>query len=93
MQIERAEFEFIEPNVLPGLTVRVRIMGENLEQRAMPIMAYIGQQTVDRIVPIVEGGGVQGFLAETPQINDELLIGYADGPLINTGITYNPVVS
>lgn len=93
MQVERAEFEFIEPTVLPGLTVRVRILGENFEQQAIPIVAQVGQQTVDKIVPIVEGGGVQGFLAETPQINDELRIGYADGPLISTGITYNPVVS
>lgn len=93
MQIERAEFEFVDKDLLPDATMRIRIIGQEMDLRAVPIVAEVGSQAVDFIVPLLDGSGVQGFLADEPAVNDALRIGYADGPLIETGITYNPVIS
>lgn len=92
MQIERADFEFVDREALPQWTMRVRIMGEGFEQRAAPIVALVGSQAVQAIMPLLDGDGIQGFLEEEPAAGDELSIGYADGSLIGTGITYDPAI-
>lgn len=92
MQIERAEFEFIDTTILPDWTVRIRVIGEEFEQIGTPIVAQVGSLAVQAIMPRLEGDGIQGFLESEPAVGDELSIGYADGPLIDTGITYTPPV-
>lgn len=92
MQVERAEFERLDPSPSPRWVMRIRIIGKNFEQRAVPIVAEVGDQAVEALMPLFERNGVQGFLTAEPAVGDELRVGYADAPLINTGITYNPPV-
>lgn len=92
MHVERAEYEFVDRDALPQWTMRVRITGPGLEEGARPIMARVGSQRVQSIISLVEGEGIQGFLEEEPATGDELSIGYADEPLIETGITYDPAI-
>jgi hypothetical protein len=89
MQVEHAEFEHLDPSPSPRWVMRIRIIGENFEQRAIPIVAQVGDQAVEGLMPLFEGNGVQGFLTAEPAVGDELRVGYADSPLIATGITYN----
>jgi hypothetical protein len=93
MQVERAEFEFLDPTPTPTWVMRIHIIGEGFEQRAAPIVAEIGGQQVEGVMPLFEGGGVQGFLTSEPPAGAELRVGYMDAPLIDTGITYSPAIA
>jgi len=93
MQIERADFELLADSPIPELAVRVTIRGEGLEQRALPIVARVGDQTLLALAPTVTFPGVQGFLAAEPTLGDELRIGFLDQELVPTGITYDGPVS
>ncbi len=93
MQIAHVEFEFLDRTLLPRWTMRIRVVGEDFEQRAVPIVAEVGSLSVEGIMPLLDGNGVQGFLVAEPNTGDELRIGYADGSLIDTGMTYNPAIA
>ncbi len=95
MLINSAEFIPLGPETSPdpGLVMRVIIHVSGVEQRAVPIMARVGGQAVQGLMALITEEGLQGFLRETPAICDELLLGFADGPIIHTEITFTPAVS
>lgn len=95
MNVTSAEFIPLSSEDTPaaGWVMRVIIHTRNLEQRAVPVVAKTGGQPVQGLMSLFEEEGLVGFLHEMPASGDELLIGYADGPMIHTGITYDPAVS
>lgn len=86
MQIEKLEFETIETEIWK---VRVTILGEGFVQRAIPIVATIGEQSVEGIVPLFDPVGIMGFLSEIPSDGDLLSVGYMDESMIETDFRYN----
>jgi len=86
VQVESVEYKFIDT---PRWGMRITIIGRGFEQRAIPIVAQVGDQSVEALMPLLNNDGVMGFLAREPTVGDEVRVGFADGPLIDTGITYN----
>jgi hypothetical protein len=71
--------------------MRVLLRGE-FELRAIPLVVAVGDVNVELLVPSLgEEGitGIQGLLAEIPQVGDEVRVGYADGPLLSTGFEFS----
>jgi hypothetical protein len=89
MQVDSAVFEPITAPLPTNWVMRVVIHGTGLRQRAIVMVAAIGPQVVHGLMPSTEANTVLGFLTAEPTAGDELLIGYANEPLISTGITYS----
>jgi hypothetical protein len=94
MIIERVEFETLgeRPPQFEPWTVRIVIHGEGFDvNRAMPLLASLGEQPVELLVPIISDArivGVHGLLRTPPQAGDALRIGYLDTPLFATGFAF-----
>ncbi|MEU9918994.1 hypothetical protein [Streptomyces sp. NPDC051001] len=93
MEVTGAEFSRLADPPDPELVLRVVITGTGFEQRAVPILASVGDVQVEGLVPSVDGEGLVGLLAEHPPVGAELVIGYAGREPLSTGITYNPPIS
>ncbi len=94
MFIERVEFGNLTnpPQQFARWKMRVVLHGDGFDDRAAPIVATVGGQNVELIVPLVLEagiGGVQGFLVEVPQNGDVVSVGYADGPLSPTEFQFS----
>jgi len=88
MQVDSAEFEPITTPLPMDWVIRVVIHGTGLAFGGNPMVAEVGPQAVQGLMPTTREGTVLGFLTTEPAPGDELRIGYADQPLIPTGITY-----
>ena len=88
MQIDSVDFEEITIPMPTDWVMRLVIRGTGLEPRAMRLVAEVGPQAVQGLMPDVEQGVVLGFLTAVPTPGDELRIGYADEPLTSTGLTF-----
>jgi hypothetical protein len=86
--IEAVKFE---PVASTKWSMRVTIFGQDFEERAIPLVAQVGDQTVQALSPLFDGTGVSGLLINEPAADDEVKIGYADGPLVETGFKYELV--
>jgi hypothetical protein len=94
MNIESVHYEPVDSNVLPGKAMRITITGSGIEQRAISIVAQVGDQPVLDLMATSSVEGLQGFLAKEPDVGDELRIGYlTDAELQATGFKYDPNVS
>jgi hypothetical protein len=89
MDVQSAEFELLADPPRPDWVMRITIRGA-LEQRALPLVAEVGDQPVLALMPTLAAGGVQGFLAREPDPGDRLRIGFLDEPLEDTDVTYTP---
>jgi hypothetical protein len=90
MQVDSVEFEAITTPLPTDWVMRLVIRGSELDHGAIPMAAEIGPQKVHGLMPTTEEGVTLGFLTRVPDAGDELRIGYADGPLTPTGITFEP---
>jgi len=88
MHIDRAEFEPITTPLPTDWVMRVVIHGTGLIEGGIRMVAEVGPQAVQGLMPSGDEGVVLGFLTREPASGDELRIGYDSGPLISTGITY-----
>jgi hypothetical protein len=93
MQIDSMEIEPITTPLPTDWRVRVVIRGGGLEERALPLVGELGPQTIQCLMPGGNEGVVLGFLTVEPSAGDELRLGFADQPLVSTGITFEPNVS
>lgn len=89
MQIDSAEFEAITTPLPTDWVMRVVIHGSGLIEGGIRMVAEVGPQAVQGLMPSTEEGVVLGFLTRQPASGDELRIGYENQPLISTGITFN----
>lgn len=85
MEIESVQFQAV---TTPRWTMRVTILGQGLEPRALPLVVLVGSQAAQAISFLMEGNGISGLLVDEPAPGDVVQIGYADDPLIDTGFTY-----
>jgi hypothetical protein len=90
MDIATVQFEHVTTE---RWSMRVTIRGSGISPRAMPLVVLVGEQITEAISFLIEGDGISGLLVNEPAVGDEVRIGYADSPLIDTGVTYNPLVA
>ena len=68
--------------------VRVELTGSGLEDRAMPLVASVGDVPVEALSGSLLGTTAQGFLSAVPPIGARLVIGYPDTGLIETEVEF-----
>ena len=92
MKIDDATFVPPLEGADPVYVLRLEATGSEFEARAMPIVARVGAVLVETLVINLDGSGFVGQLRAMPQVGDELEVGYADTPLIKTGLTFDPLI-
>lgn len=70
-----------------GYTHRITVTTSELVEAALPFVARLGAQDVDRLVLLSFGTGFEGLLRRAPRDGDRLWVGY-DAPAQETGWTY-----
>lgn len=77
---------------LPGgpWAYRLFVGGSGFVNRAVGLYATVGDMDVELIMISPGGGGFTGFLREAPAEGAALRVGWMTGPLIETGIVFNP---
>ncbi|MGR6318215.1 hypothetical protein Q2K19_01750 [Micromonospora soli] len=88
MQIDSADFEVITTPLPTDWVMRVVIHGSGLVQGGIRMVAEVGPQEVEGLMPTTDEGTILGFLTRQPAPGDELRIGYENQPLTSTGITF-----
>lgn len=79
MRVDSAAFELLPPDPPPGPWVmRVTIEGDGFEDRAMPLVATVGELTVHVLRVSPDGKRASGLLTEVPPEGARLSIGYLD---------------
>jgi hypothetical protein len=66
--------------------VHLNVSGSGFCQRAVPLLARVGDQLVTRIVLSSDGRSFAGMLGQLPNAGDHLHVGFADEELHDTGI-------
>jgi hypothetical protein len=92
MQIDDAAFHPPFEGADPAYVLRIEVTGSDFEYRAAPVVARVGAVPVEALVVDLEGTGFVGQLRSMPQTGDELEVGYEDGELIKTGLTFDPPI-
>jgi hypothetical protein len=93
MNVSTAEFEILTESPFPDWVMKVTTQGDGFEPRAVPLIARVGSLDLEGVVASSDGTSFHGFLTAIPQTNDELSVGWMDGELQPTGITYQPPVA
>lgn len=93
MDITGVQFEALPEDPASPWVMRVTVEGDDLDPGAAPFQAVVGSVPVDGIIDRINGTGLIGFLATVPNDGDELAIGWIDGELFPTGLTYQPAVA
>jgi hypothetical protein len=91
MKVLKGFFEKLEPEALPGFTIRLHVMGSNFLHRAHPLQARVGTVEVERIFISPDGEGFSGLLAREPNNGDRLFVRYADEREFSTGVVYGSI--
>ena len=78
-----------EPTEL-GEVVRAEFQVVDLEDRAAPFAARVGDVEVRVAARVPLTDTVVGFLRERPAPGDPVLFGYVGQGLVDTGLTYEP---
>lgn len=90
MRVDRGSFEVLEPGSIPGFAMRVYAEGEDLEFRAVPLLARVGDQRVDQLFIAPDGSGFSGYLVSEPNPGDRLFVRYADETEFPTTVVFGP---
>ena len=92
MNVIAATFEHLAEPPVPEWIMKVNGQGEGLEPRAIPLVGRVGSIVLEGLVASSDGASFHGFLTEEPANGDELFVGWMDGELNATGITYQRLV-
>jgi hypothetical protein len=87
-QVTSASFTTLEQAVGPGWRVRVDISGQDFLDRAVPLVAQVGDVPVESLMVMPGGTALVGFLPEEPADGAKLALGYADTGLQDTDVEY-----
>ena len=92
MTVEKATFMMLPDDPPRGPWVMQVIMeGSGMEDRAVPIVATVGDLTMQVIRVSPDGTRAAGLLMGVPPVGAELRVGYLNQPeLDNTDITFQP---
>jgi hypothetical protein len=93
LTVTGAEFETLPPDSHGGWRVRVTVVGTELFNESVPVIAAVGDMPVQVVFMMPAGAGFVGFLVEIPPIGARLRVGYADIGLEDTPITYQPPIA
>ena len=90
MKVNSAIFELLPPNDSP-FVARVVISGEGFEDdRAAPLLAMVGDVSVDVLRMSQDGSTAAGLLTAIPPEGAPLRIGYMNDPeLSSTDVTFH----
>jgi hypothetical protein len=78
---------FIPPEASEG-RFSLHVYGENFLDRAVPLLARLGEQWVAGVIVEADGRSFAGTLERPPQAGDRLFVGYADAALQSTDVVY-----
>jgi hypothetical protein len=76
-----------------GTQVELTVFGSGFCPRAVPLIAWVGDQAVSRIVLGSDGGRFSGMLVDPPNDGDRVRVGWADGELHDTEIVFRSKVT
>lgn len=76
-----------------GAEVELTAFGSGFCPRAVPLIAWVGDQAVSRIVLSSHGDRFSGVLIDPPNDGDRLRVGWADGELQTTEIVFRSKVT
>ena len=71
-----------------GAAVEMIVLAQNLPVGGMPLVARVGAQPVQNLVPIGRGHGFTGTLARAPRDGDRLHLRYAESSEVATEVVY-----
>jgi hypothetical protein len=90
MRVDSASFETL-PEPLGPWVMSVMLTGDGFENRAMPLVAKVGDLDVDLIVIASDGTMASGMLMDVPEPGARVSIGYLDSPeLAETDVAFQP---
>jgi hypothetical protein len=89
LQIISASFELLQSPLGPGWVMRITGIARNIQHRALPFRARVGDQGVEGLTVASAGDRFDGFLRRIPDAGDRLYVGYASAT-IPTAIVYQP---
>ena len=69
-------------------TIRVELTGTGLIDRALPMVAAVGDVPVEGLSGSMLGDSAQGFLSATPAVGARLIIGFADTGCFETEVAF-----
>jgi hypothetical protein len=89
LEVTDATWEAL-PEPIEGLdwVIRVTFSGTGLVDRAMPLVAAVGDVAVEALSGSLLGKSAQGFLSAVPPVGAKLTIGYPDTGLVETGVEF-----
>ena len=70
----------------PSGKVHLHVEGDNFVERAVPVLARVGEQMVSGLLLHGDGRGFAGTLERRPRDGERLFVGYADTDLQRTHI-------
>ena len=88
MEITSFELHEQQPPFL-DFPFRISIRGTGLAPRAVPFDAKFAAELIWALRPALDGGGVIGYLAALPALDEELLAGDADVRRKDTVVSVN----
>jgi hypothetical protein len=72
-----AQFDRVPPAAKPGWAMRISGTAQNIQHRAVPFVARVGEQNVEQVSVNYKGDRFEGLLRNVPRSGDRLFIGYA----------------
>ena len=89
VQVTSAVWEAItEPIAGLDWVLRIDLSGSGLIDRAIPLVATVGQVPVEALSGSFSGTSAQGFLSAMPPVGAKLSIGYPDTGFFETQIEF-----
>lgn len=91
MTVAFAWFEPLEGLDLPGGTwpFQLHVVGTGFAPRAVPLAVTVGNLEVVNVRVNSGGGGFSGLLREKPAEGAVLMVGWLDGPMMETNVTFH----
>lgn len=69
--------------------INLTVLAENLYIGGMPLLARVGTQPVDNLIPIAGARGFTGTLARIPHEGDRLYLQYMESMEVPTDVVYH----
>jgi len=92
ISVDSAQFQMLAEPPIPEWVMRVTAKGSGFEIRAIPLVGQVGELPIQGVQIDPDCAGFVGYLATEPAEGDKLLVGYLEGELLDTGITYQRLV-
>lgn len=93
IKVDSVNFEMLAEPPIPEWVMRITAQGSGFVIRALPLIGEVGALPIEGLQIDLDGAGFSGYLVSEPEIGDVLHVGFPEGDLVDTGLTYQrPVV-